>query len=97
MGHLVQAAAQLISEIEALGGKAEVIDDTDGLGFDRSIRLTPAEAKKYGDAIEAISDPRIAEVVKSSHGVRVTFVPDTRADFRDTFDLAAAVAVLDED
>lgn len=96
MGHLVPAAQQLIDQVSGKG-KAEVLDEVDGLGFNRSIRLTPAIVNEYGDALEAIADERIAEIVKSPKGWRIEFVADTRADYPDPFPLDEAKAVLAED
>ena len=93
MTHLVPAAQQMIDQI---GDDVEVLDDVDGFGFARSIRLSPAAAKKYGDALEAMDDERIAHMVKSSKGLRITFVADARADHTDPYPIDEVQAVLDE-
>lgn len=101
MSRLVPAARQLTSEITAIAPKAkvEVLDEYDGLGFQRSIRISTEVAKTLGDdVVEALgSDARIAEVVRSSKGVRFTFVPDTRADGRTSFGVAEAMSVSGQD
>lgn len=94
MPRLVPAARQLASEVEQVTGKTpEVLDDVDGLGFQRSIRLTPAAAKTLGEAVLAAleADRRVESVVKSSKGTRITFVSDTRADYATEFGLASVV------
>jgi len=94
MSRIVPAARQLLAEIRDVTGKsAEVLDDVDGLGFKRSIRLTPAMAKTLGDDVLAALgvDARVDTVVKSSKGVRVTFVADTRADRAEEFGLSWVV------
>jgi len=99
MGHLVQAASQLIDEVRAADPKVKVtiVGDEDGLGFNREVRLEGEGAKDIADALEAAADHRIAELVRSSKGVRVVFVPSTQADYRTPYDLAEALAVLNED
>lgn len=95
MPHVVPAASQLLTEIKnTTGKKATVLGDVDGLGFQRSIRMSPEVAKALGDdVITALEgDARIEEVVKSAQGTRVTFVADTRADYTDEFGLAEVVA-----
>lgn len=100
MSGLVQAARQLTREVKALGSKAEAlpVGDTDGLGFQRSVRLNSEAVKALGDeVVEALEhDPRIAETVKSNKGLRVTFVSDVRADEATSFGLAEAVSVATE-
>jgi hypothetical protein len=98
MPDLVQAARQLIAQVHELHPKAKiaVLDEVDGLGFQRSIRLSGEPAKRITPALEAMRDPRIAEIVKSSAGTRVTFVSDTRADHRDAFPLVEVLAVLED-
>lgn len=93
MSHIVPAARQLLSEVKAVGGSAAVLDEKDGLGFQRSIRLTKATADRLGDdVLQALEgDRRVAEVVKSPKGVRVTFVPTADADKATTFGLASVV------
>lgn len=97
---LVPAAKQLAREITDVEDKAkvEVVGDPDGLGFSRSIRVGGAPGKRLKVALDVIGDdPRVAEVVHSSAGTRVTFVNTTRADFAHSFDLGLAVAALDEE
>lgn len=94
MSHIVPAARQLSREVEDVTGKSpEVLGDVDGLGFQRSIRLSPSAAKTLGDDVLTAleSDVRVDSVVKSSKGVRVTFVADTRADSIHEFGLASVV------
>lgn len=101
MAYLVIAAQQLRDDILALDPKAKITvpDEVDGFGFHRSIRVEGAAATKYGEALTLLGDnePRIAEVVKSSKGVRVTMVADAPADHRDPFHLEEVLAVLNED
>jgi len=93
---LVQAGEQLIREVKALDSKAEVtvLDEVDGLGFHRDVRLNADAVRALGDdVIEALSsDPRIAETVRSNKGLRVTFVPGVEADQATSFGLAEAVS-----
>ena len=91
MGHLVQAARQLMAEVADFGGEVEILDEEDGLGFNRSIRLDKTLVGNLPDEeVEALlSDPRVEDVVKSSKGVRVTFVADTRADSAAPFGLTS--------
>lgn len=93
MSHLVPAARQLLREITDLGGSAKALDEKDGLGFQRSIRMSKATADRLGDdvldALEA--NRRVAEVVKSPKGVRVTFVSTVAADSAEKFGLASVV------
>lgn len=100
MGHLVHAAEQLISEVSELVPKssAEILDDVDGLGFNRSIRFDPDTSKALDDAVvQALEqDERIAEIVKSNKGARVTFVDTVAADRADSFGVVAAAAVANE-
>jgi hypothetical protein len=93
MTHIVPAARQLLSEITDMGGKADALDDVDGFGFRRSIRMTKATADKLGDdVLEALeADRRVAEVVKSPKGVRVTFVATAAADRAEPFGLSTVV------
>jgi hypothetical protein len=93
MSHVVPAARQLLSEIADVGGKAEVLKERDGLGFYRSVRLTKATGDKFGDdVLEALqADSRVAEVVKSSKGVRVTFTASSAADSAEPFGLASVL------
>lgn len=93
---LVQAAQQLIDEVHAVHGRKDdvkALDETDGLGFQREVRLTPGVVKALGDdVLEALeADDRIEEIVRSSAGAKVVFVADSRADFNHSFDVAAAV------
>lgn len=99
MGHLVQAARQLVDEVTAASPKSKVtvLPEVDGLGFNRSIRIEGSDAKKIADALDAADDRRVAGVVRSAKGLRVTFVTGTLADFRQPFELAGALAVLDGD
>lgn len=94
MSHVVPAARQLLREIGDIGGKAEALDERDGIGFQRSIRMTRATAEKLGDVVlEALeSDSRITEVVKSPKGVRVTFTTSAvRSGDARPFGLASVV------
>jgi hypothetical protein len=93
MSRIVPAARQLLAEIDDIGGSAQALDDVDGLGFHRSIRMTAATAKKLGDdVLDALGkDRRVAEVVKSSKGTRVTFVAHTAADSAAPFGLASVI------
>lgn len=93
---VARAAQQLIDEVHGVHGRKDdvkILDDTDGLGFQREVRLTPGAVKALGDdVLEALeSDDRIDEIVRSSAGAKVVFVADSRADFNHSFDLAAAV------
>ena len=93
MSHVVPAARQLLAEIDDLTGKAEVIEEKDGLGFYRSIRLSKATADKLGaDVLAALAaDARVAEVVRSAKGVRVTFSSTVAADSAEPFGLASVL------
>jgi hypothetical protein len=93
MSRVVPAARQLIAEVEDVGGSVTIIEDRDGLGFLRSVRLTNATAKRLGDdVLDALeTDRRVAEVVKSSKGVRVTFVSSVAADSAEPFGLASVL------
>lgn len=93
MSHVVPAARQLLAEIGELAGKAEVLTERDGLGFYRSIRLTKATADKLGEDVLAAleSDRRVAEVVKSSKGVRITFASTAAADNAEPFGLSSVI------
>lgn len=98
MPHLVPAAKKLMAQVLDLDPKAKVVvlSDADGLGFQRSIRIEGAAGKRLAPALEAMKDPRIAEVIKSSKGTRVRFVPTTRADHAHPFPLAEVLAVLED-
>lgn len=99
MARLVGAARQLIAQVEDLmpDAKIKVLDEVDGLGFQRSIRLDHATAKRVGAALDVIKDPRISKITRSSSGVKITFVADTRADFKQPYELAEVLAVLEAD
>lgn len=93
---VVQAAQQLIDEVHAVHGRkddAKILEEVDGLGFQREVRLTPGAVKALGDdVLDALEeDDRIEEIVRSSAGAKVVFVVDARADFNHSFDVAAAV------
>lgn len=77
--------------------KIVVLPEVDGIGFQRSIRLEGAVAKLLGPALELMRDHRIAEVVTSSKGTRVTFVSSTQADYAYPFPLTEVLDVLSED
>jgi|KBSMisStandDraft_5_1062788.scaffolds.fasta_scaffold127639_3 hypothetical protein len=100
MGHLVHAASQLITEVGDLvkDAKVETLPEEDGLGFNRSIRFDLDTSKSLPDeVVQALeSDDRIESIVKSNKGVRVTFVPDPRADSAAPFGVAEGAAVLSE-
>lgn len=98
MSHLVPAAKQLTQQVLELHPKAKVkvLDEVDGLGFQRSIRIAGEPGKRLAPALEAMGDPRIAEIVKSNEGTRVTFVSSTRADRADPFPLVEVLAVLED-
>jgi hypothetical protein len=94
MSRVVPAARQLLAEVKSVTGKdGEALTEVDGLGFQRSVRLSPAISKALGeDVLTALEDdPRIEAIVKSSKGSRVTFVADTRADLMTEFGLASVV------
>lgn len=98
MPRLVPAAKQLAAQVHDLHPKAKIVvlDERDGLGFARSIRIEGEPGRRLAPALEMMNDPRIAEVVKSSKGTRVTFVASTRADFAHAFPLAEVLAVLED-
>jgi hypothetical protein len=98
MSRLVPAARQLIRQVHDLHPKAKItaLSEVDGLGFQRSIRIEGEPGKRLAPALEAMKDPRIAEVVKSNKGTRVTFVTTTRADHAHAFPLAEVLAVLED-
>lgn len=99
MSRLVPAARRLIEEVRQVLPDAEVeeLPEVDGLGFRRSIRFSKETAAELGKTLDLIEDPRIAAIVPSSYGVRVTFVDDTRADWPTPFGAAQAYAVLHEE
>jgi hypothetical protein len=92
---VVQAASQLIRELDGLGlkGKVEILDERDGLGFQRQIRLSKAITDGLGkDVLAALEkDQRIDQIVHSPKGARIVFVSDPRADFRTPYGLASVV------
>lgn len=99
MSYLVLAARQLVKQVRDLipGAEVQVLPEVDGLGMCRSIRFDPVTARKIGQTLDVINDPRIASIVRSSRGVKVTFVSDTRADRTHPFDVAEVHAVLNEE
>lgn len=92
---LVRAARQLKVEIESLFPDAdvEVLDERDGLGFQREVRIDNDTVKAMGEAVVGalLDDSRIAEAVRSGKGLRVVFVSTTQADFDRPFDLASVI------
>lgn len=98
MPRLIPAAKQLLRQVKEVSPKAttEVLDDVDGYGFQRSVRIKGDGSKRVVDALEAMRDPRIAEIVRSNQGTRVTFVNTTRADFAHPFPFAEVLAVLED-
>lgn len=94
MSRIVPAARQFLAEAaEVTGKEAEVLAERDGLGFQRVVRLSPGMVKALGsEVLQALEgDRRIAGIVRSSKGAKVTFVPDTRADDTTEFGLASVV------
>lgn len=98
MPRLVPAARQLMAQVHDLHPKAtiEILDEVDGLGFQRNIRIAGEPGKRVAAALEAMDDSRIADIVRSNKGVRIRFVDSTRADFAHPFPLAEVLAVLED-
>lgn len=108
-GRTPRAARTLIRQVreglnrspdsKAGAGTASAVDDPDGLGVHRAFKFDKVASKGLFNRLEALHDPRIAEVVESKEQVTVTFVAGTAADDSTdfAFDAAEEVASTDED
>lgn len=99
MKRTTPAANQLIMQAARLNPKvkAQAVGEPDGLGYFRSIEFDAATSKQIVPILEVIEDPRIASIEYEGKGKAVvTFVPDTRADFKDEYPLQAVNLILTE-
>lgn len=72
-------------------------DDPDGFGVHRSFQFDKTASKGLAERLEALSDPRIVEVVESKGQVTVTFAPGINADDKTEFALGEAVVEAEPD
>lgn len=93
MSRLPYAAVVLIAQVSERHKRSTVgpFGDPDGLDVYRTIRFNKSTARWLTPLLEAIRDPRIAniETVETGH-LLVTFIPGPLADHRDPFPLSAA-------
>lgn len=88
---LIMQAAQLNPKV-----KAQAVGEPDGLGYYRSIEFDAATSKQIVPILEVINDPRIASIAYEGKGRAViTFVADTRADFKTDYPLESVKNVLE--
>lgn len=101
MSRLVPAAAQLLSQVQAMRPDAEAEQgDPDGFNRVRSITFDKTTSKWLEPIMRAVTDPRIHHTSytgpKKDLRLTVTFVPDVRADRTQPFPIEEADAVLNE-
>lgn len=76
--------------------EVEVVDERDGFGVYRSLKVDAATAKWLGKALDVIKDPRVASIKKVKGSTVITVVADTRADSAKSFPLAEVDSILSE-
>lgn len=96
MTDLVHAARTLESEVAALrsSAKMKVAGEPDGFDRNRSVTFDAATTKWLTPILDALGDDRVASVEEVGKQVRITFVPDARADRSHAFGLAEVDEVL---
>lgn len=92
------AARTLIDQVRDHRPDAEATanGEVDGYGVTRSVTFDAKTSKWLDPILEAIDDPRIADVTHKAKKTTVTFVGDARADYADEFDIDQADAVLND-
>lgn len=98
MTSLVNAARQLVEQVQALNPKAAVSAGApDGYGRLRSVEFDARTSKWLVPALNAVADPRVSRIDYEDKGRAVVhFVGDTRADTREPYALEVALRVLKE-
>lgn len=97
MQRLIPAGQQLVAQVTTTDKRAtaKIVGERDGLNFDRSVSFDARTSKWLVPVLRLIADPRIASVEYGGKGQAVvTFVADTRADFRHPYPLEDVRAVL---
>lgn len=95
MTRIAYALSTLIRQVEAKKKNAEYeLGDPDGLGVIRDATFDKSTSKWLKPVIDVARDARITDVSSRSGKVKVTVVPDIRADLRDEFLLSEVDAVL---
>lgn len=102
MSTIAPALRTLLTQVaQVFPGGSYALGEPDGIGFIRSVTFDPKTSKRLSPILSIINDERIGDIAvsgsKSKPTVRVTFVPDTRADFATPFPLAEVRAALEED
>lgn len=91
-----RAATTLITELYGFVPDLAVDSgDTDGLGIDRTFRLTSETIKGLPDVVSAVADKRIVQSRPIAKGVEVRFSPSARlGDVVDPYHVADAATLL---
>lgn len=91
---ITPAAQQLIEQVTELrpDAQATVVGDADGIGVHRTVAFDAETSAWLAPYLDAFKDERIESVDDDG----ITFVPDTRADFRAAYPFAEVGAVLDQ-
>lgn len=95
MTRIAYALSTLIRQVETEKKNVEYdLGDPDGLGVVRDATFDKSTSKWLKPVIDVARDARIADVSQHSGKVKVTVVPDIRADLRDEFLLSKVDAIL---